>query len=204
MIEALGWPAAVLVLGFGFMIIFRDPIGALLGRTKSLTRSGLETFDAPQLPAPAAKPDALSEFMGTYDNPLLREQEANIQEDLRRRGLTESSAAQKALIRSLAGTQILLLFEKVQAVIYASQIDALTYLNSRPGPVPAAEIEPFYAAASQRYTEAYAGYTFPKWLAFLQSWLLVTIIGDQVNLASVGREFLKWRMQEGRAGPFHG
>src|SRR5438128_2534522 len=122
MIATLVWPLVVVVLGFGFMVLFRKPISTLLDRTKRVSRSGLETFEAPQLPAPAEKPDPLKEFMSTYDNQLLLENEAVIVADLKGRGLTDPAAAQKALVRSLAGTQILLLFERVQQLIWASQV----------------------------------------------------------------------------------
>jgi len=203
-LESFAWPIVVTVLGFGFMLLFRRPVAALVERTKKVGKSGLETFESPQLPAPADKPDALAEFMGTYDNPLLREQEAAITADLKTRGLTEPSAAQKALIRSLAGTQILLLFERVQSLIWASQIALLTYLNSRPAGATLAEVRPFYDDAVQKFPPFYQGYSFDSWVTFLQSWMLLERQGDSVALSKAGREFLKWRIEAGRAGPFHG
>jgi len=186
------------------MLLFRRPIGALLDRTKKVGKGGLEAFESAQLPAPAEKPDPLAEFMGTFDNPLLREQEASILADLKARSLTDASAAQKALIRSLAGTQILLLFERLQGFIWASQIALLTYLNSRPTGAPLTEIRPFYDNAKQNYPAIYHDYSFDAWVAFLQSWMLIERKDDSVALSKVGREFLKWRIEVGRAGPFHG
>ena len=109
--EYLAWPIAVILLGFGFMIIFRNAVSSLLSRTKKVSKGGLETFEAPQLPAPEEKPDALAEFLGNYDNPLLIEQEAKIEADLEEAGLTEPTAAHRALVRSLAGLQIAFVFQ---------------------------------------------------------------------------------------------
>jgi len=204
MVEHLAWPAAVVVLGLVGMFAFRGPLARLLDRTRKVGKSGLETLEAPQLPAPAAKPDALAEFLATFDNPVLRAQEADIEADIQKRGLTDPAAARKALIRSLAGTQILLLFERVQGIIWASQVGALTYLNSRNGFVPVNEVQPFFTDARARFPDLYRTYTFEDWLRFLQSSLLVEIRGDTVAISLAGREFLKWRIEVGRAGPFHG
>ena len=202
--DAFAWPAVALLLGFGFLLVFRKSISSILDRTKKVGKGGLETFDSPQLPAPAEKPDPLAEFMGSYDNPLLREQEDAILMDLKARGFADPAAAQKALVRSLAGTQILLHFENISASIWASQIDLLMYLNSRPGGATLSEVQPFYDNARKQYSAAYQNYQFEPWLAFLESFALIERRKGVIFLSKVGREFLKWRIEVGRAGPFFG
>lgn len=202
--DALAWPAAVLILGFAFMLIFRSPIALLLGRIRKLGKGGLETFDSPRLPAPSDKPDPLEEFLGTYDNQLLRHNESVIEEELKQRGLTEAAASRKALLRSLAGTQILLYFERVQGLVLASHLSAAAYLNSQTDSVPGAELRPFYDDARERYPTLYQNYTFEQWVAFLKSWMLVDETAAGFVITMGGREFLKWRVEVGRAGPFYG
>jgi hypothetical protein len=203
-LETVAWPGVVVVLGFGFMLLFRRPITAVLERTRRVGKGGLETFESPQLPAPTDKPDPLAEFMGSFDNPLLREQEAVILADIKARWLADPYVAQKALVRSLAGTQILLLFERIQSLIWASQVALLTYLNSRPTAAPLNEVRRFYDDAAQKYPDLYHGYSFDSWVTFLASWMLIERHGEFVSLSKAGREFLKWRIEIGRAGPFHG
>ena len=203
MLDALAWPVTVVVLGFGFMLVFRSPIAALLGRTKRVSKSGLETFEVPQLPATTEKSDPLAEFLGSYDNQLLKEQEAAITADLKQRGLSDPQNAQRALIRSLAGTQILLAFEKIQAGIWASQVSLLTRLHSS-GPTKVSEVRVFYDAAALQYPELYQRYSFDNWLAYLRSYSLIEVDADNIKLTRAGLEFLKWRLEDGRAGPFHG
>jgi hypothetical protein len=50
----------------------------------------------------------------------------------------------------------------------------------------------------------YENYTVEQWRGFLKSWLLVDEGAEGVLITMVGREFLKWRLDAGRAGPFHG
>jgi len=142
--------------------------------------------------------------MGTYDNQLLREQEGAILQDLKTRGFADPAAAQKVLVRSLAGTQILLHFEKLSASVWASQINVLTYLNSRPAGAPLTELRPFYDDAKQQNAAIYQNYPFEGWLAFLESFHVIERNQDTILLSRVGREFLKWRIEVGRAGPFFG
>lgn len=204
MLDTFAWPAAFLILGVVFMLIFRRDIKSLLSRTRKVGREGLETFDSPQLPASRERPDPLQEFLGSYDNPLLRENERHIEDELRQRNLTDPDAARTALLRSLAGTQILLHFERAQGVIWASQISALTYLNSQIDPVSPDQLRPFYNNASENYPAMYANYGFEDWLRFLRTSLLVEDNEGGLAISMVGREFLKWRIEAGRAAPFHG
>lgn len=204
MVEALAWPGAVVILGIVFMFIFKKPITAILQRTKSVGTGGIETFETHQLPGPEAKPNALQEFLGSYDNPLLREQETRILTDLKTRGLGECEAANKALIRSLAGTQILLIFQDIQGHIYASQVTALNYLNSRNAPAPPQDLQPIFDLAKRQYPELYVSYGFSEWLGFIIAWQLVEERNGHLTISQVGHEYLKWRIEARRSGPFHG
>ncbi|MGH7559146.1 MAG: hypothetical protein ACREMD_15475 [Gemmatimonadota bacterium] len=204
LVDVLAWPAAFAILGLAFILIFRRGIKALLDRTWKVGRGGLETFDSPRLPVSGESHDSLQAFLESYDNPLLRHNESVIEEDLKQRGLTDPGDARKALLRSLAGTQILLHFERFQGLVWASQISALTYLNSKSDPVPANELRPFYNDASKSFPELYGNYGFEDWLAFLKTAMLLEERAEGVVISMIGREFLKWRVEAGRAGPFHG
>jgi len=204
MINIIVWPVAVVFLGFGFMLIFKHSINDLINRIKRIDKSGLETFESSQIQTTTVKPDPLTEFLSTYDNPLLREQESEIEKDLEKRGLTNSSASHKALVRSLAGTQILLHFERVQQIIWASQIALLNYLNSKADAVPVSEATPFYEAGRKYFNKMYQNYSFDQWLSFLESHLLIEYKYSKISLSKAGREFLKWRIEVGRVGPFYG
>lgn len=202
--EAFAWPGAAVVLGLGAIIVFRHQFAALIARTKRVGKIGLETYDNPQTPAPIKKADPLAEFMGSYDNALLRDQESAIERDLERLSLIDPTDAREALIRALAGVQILAAFERVQSMIWASQIELLTLLNARPMALNEAEVKPFYDRASELYPLLYRHHSFEGWLSFLQSHLLIERQNDTLAITRFGREYLKWRIDAARAGPFHG
>ena len=204
MYDAFAWPGAFVVLGFAFFVIFRKPINALIGRTKSVTKAGLETFESPQLPAPAENPDALKNFLATYDNQLLLEMEGRIVEDLKVRGIVEPGPAKTALVRSLAGTQLLLLFVGIHSNVYASQVAALTALNGRNESIPIQELTPFYEGAKSQFPDLYQAYGFDDWFGFMERWQVVERQGRMTSITRLGHEFLKWRIEARMAGPFHG
>jgi hypothetical protein len=62
----------------------------------------------------------------------------------------------------------------------------------------------FYDAAALQYPELYQRYSFDNWLAYLRSYSLIEVDADNIKLTRAGLEFLKWRLEDGRAGPFHG
>ena len=203
-LKVLAWPAVALVLATGFLIGFRKPVAALLARTKKLGKGGIETYDAAQLPAPAEREDPVSQFLGTYDNPLLTEIEASIKQDLTARKLDEPTSAQRALIRALAGTRIELHFERVYSTVWASQLALLRYLNTRPMRVTEQQLRPFYDDATSKYPVLYQSYPFEAYLRFLESHYLIDRSAGPVGLTLTGKEFLKWLVELGRAGPLHG
>jgi hypothetical protein len=199
--EYFAWPGVVVVLSIFFMVMFRAPLIRFIDRAKKVTRGGVETGEPQaQLPA-AAEKAAIAQFMATYDNALLREQEATIRDDLKQRGLTAPDAIEQALVRSLAGTYIQLHFEKVQSLIWASQVAALTWLNSR-HLESEDELEKFYQGGKSRDPDFYNNYALHDWLGFMMNANFLRQDGARYGITVAGREFLKWRIDTGRAGPF--
>jgi hypothetical protein len=62
---------------------------------------------------------------------MLLEQEQLIVRDLKDRGIDAAADREKALVRALASTQLVLRFEVVYGLIWASQVSALRFLNPR-------------------------------------------------------------------------
>jgi hypothetical protein len=205
----LAWPGVVLILGLAFIFTFRTNIGRFLDRTKSVGKEGLRAYDEPnqqqQQPIATAPSDALTKHLETYHNPLILEVEANISRDLKERGLTDPNEANKALVKSLASVQLLWEFEKVENNIFASQVDALTFLNTRvPHPTALNDLEPFYSRAAAKYPKLYENFAFQNWLQFLTGNVLVLVNQDGGSITIRGREYLKARVDQGRSGPFWG
>lgn len=199
------WPAALVVVAFGFMLIFRNELAGFISRAKKINKEGIEAYDKPQAESSEGEEDALEEYMESYDNPFLQEQEDRIEEDLENEGLEDPTTARSALVRELAATQIVLFFERVEKNIFASQINAMRHLNSRPdGTEGIDEMRKFFEQARNDYPDLYSNYAFEQWLNFMGERNLVEVGDDVIGLTVRGREYLKWRIESGQAGPHYG
>ncbi|MBK6779922.1 MAG: hypothetical protein IPG75_10160 [Gemmatimonadetes bacterium] len=80
----------------------------------------------------------------------------------------------------------------------------LNFLNSRPEGASLDDLRPFYEDARTRFPAIYRESDFESYLGFLQSFQLLDISQGAVSIKPAGREFLKWLVENGKAGPFHG
>ena len=200
--EAFAWPGVVVVLVFGAM--FHRQIRGLIDRTKRLSHKGSETYDPRQLTPLEDPTTAIEEFADSFADPLLLDQQRIINADLEGRGLNDPGLAREALLRSLAGSYILLHFERAQSTIWGSQIALLSALNGRSDGMTTEEAQAFYETGKSEFPQRYNEYAFDAWLWFLQSRWFVDSEGERLAITLTGREFLKWRLSEGRVGPYAG
>lgn len=80
----------------------------------------------------------------------------------------------------------------------------LRYLNPRDHGAKITEIVPFYELAKAEYTGWYENYPFDRWFGFLRTLNLANENDSVVFITVAGREFLKYLVAAGKAGPFHG
>lgn len=192
------------ILGALGMFLFRPQIRDLLSRTKKVGKGGLETYEQSQVPAQRETSEGMQGFLKAFDNPLLTEQEQVIDADIQQRGLQTAEEIKRALVRSLAGTQIILHFEQVFTQVWASQISLLNFLNLQSAPVDLGVAEGFYEQGEKGFPALYEHYTFEQYLMFLTSNNMIVLDNEQIAISVAGREFLKYLLDTGKAGPYHG
>jgi hypothetical protein len=202
-IGIFAWPSVVLVIALTIIFLFRPQIAELITRTKKLGKGGIETFET-QPSQPTEEKKGVEEFFRRFDSPLLLEAEQLILKDLKERKIETSGDREKTLVRLLASTNIILHFERVHGIIWASQLACLRYINPRNQGADVAEITPFYEMAKAEYAAWYDSYPFERWLGFLQSFNLILERDSRLFITVFGREFLKYLIATGKAGPYHG
>ncbi len=217
----LNWPAVALVLGLVSILVFRRPLASLVERTEKV-KDWLVAPKQPPLPEPTdqvlptrnatIERRALDELTNGFNSQLLLLQEEAIRSDLTKHGLVAENAAEKVLLRHLAGTQIALQFERVYAVLYNSQLQALRWLNSQTVGATAKDLLTFYERAAATWPVIYDKTDFRAWLGFLASHGLVTESEESrdahpsadpfgLQITVLGREFLAFLVNAGRADP---
>jgi hypothetical protein len=202
-LATLAWPAVVLIFGLVSIFAFRTQIAGLISRTKKLGKGGIETFDS-QPVQPTEEKEGVEEFLRTFDNPLLIEAEQLILKDLKDRKIDTPADREKALIRALAANNLVLHFERVHGLIWASQLAAVRYLNSRDDGIPVQDLMPLYESGKADFPAWYENYPFDKWLGFLVAFNLLTKQDSRIFITVAGREFLKYLIATGKAGPYYG
>ena len=205
---SLNWPTVVLVIGVIGLFVFRGPIAAMIGRTKKLGigKSAWEGQDIPQAPSSAAAIEGpLDQFQQGFLNQLLLQQEEVVRKSLRDLKLEAPVDREKALIRTVAALQITVHFDRVAAVIYASQLALLVHLNERPAGDDSANLKAlFFDPAAKNFAQLYQQYPYENYLGFLESWLLVERVGTVTSITLAGREFLKYLVENRRILPTWG
>jgi len=101
----------LIVLGIAFFFIFRQPIAGLIGRIRSISKSGIRADPSQKEGTPERDPQAEAEkLMRGLDSELLREIEELIRKELEKKSLLGTEAV-PVLIRYLASLSIALGFE---------------------------------------------------------------------------------------------
>jgi len=192
------WPIAVVVVCFLGMIIFRQPITRLIDRTRRVTKTGLEADAPPQDGKSDFKPSAPEELQRLFDHSLLVPQETEIRAELERLALREQPKRETFLIQILAVASIILQFERTYFSIWGSQLAILQFLNPL-GEIGATveSLKPYYDLAKGQAPELYENYSFEQWLTFMENHRLVGRKESKVAITLVGREFLKYLVNQG-------
>ena len=195
--EAILWPAVVLILGIVALFIFKQPITRLLDRTERISRKGLSTTRPQEISAPSPK-SQLAEFMSQTEHVMVREAEKNIRANVDRMNIKKPVDRERAIVRGFASLVVVHTFEKAYSTLYGSQLSALEYLNdNRNKQQTKSDIRAFYDWAVSNFPDVYKEYSFEQWLAYLQNLVLVQINGEDVSITVGGKEFLKYLLDQG-------
>jgi hypothetical protein len=191
------WPGVALIIAVTAMVLFRKQIGSFIIRAKSISRVGIETFDPPQGQS-INQSSGLEEFMKTFDNPLIIQVEESIKAGLITLKIESSTDREKALVRDLARVNLILHFERAYGIMWASQLNLLRKLNSKPLGILFNEGQEYYNQGKELYPDWYGNYRYEDWINFLVSFKLVEIDGQMLHLTLAGREFLKYIIDIGK------
>jgi len=203
LIPVVIWPLAVLFFAIFFILIFRQQVAALIDRTKKVGKGGIETFES--LPSqPSAEKKGVEEYFRNFENPLLLDAERAIHEDLRNRGIEEPKDREKTLIRALASNNLILYFERISSVIWASQVACLRHLNTHDQGSEKAEIVVFYETAKSGNSMISKNVPFEEWLGFLLTFNLVVTTETRYYITERGRGLLQYFVATGKSDPYYG
>ena len=204
LIRAVAWPGLALFL----LIRYRDHVGRLIDR---LRKGGPAEFDPLPPPQRTATGSLAPGAIGSDSavSHIRTEAVVNWEEQLREmpqlRDEHDHSKREEVLLTLAVKALLVACFERAEGVMYASQVELLTYLNARPVGESAERLrELFYAPAATRFPETYHAYPFENYLGFLKVSLLVRVDDLHVSITPEGRDYLVWRLEQKKPPRIHG
>ena len=124
---------------------------------------------------------------------VIESMEDNIKAALTAKGLDTTSETSTVLIRHLAGTQLLLGFERIHKLIFGSQLNLLRELNLiAPEGFTKQEIEDYFEDIKDEFQNSFSGWDTKKYLVYLFSNILIVKNEDKIHITNLGQEYLNW------------
>jgi hypothetical protein len=198
LVEILAWPTVAVLLGFTALVMFRAQVRQFLNRAQSVGKGWLVAAPPEKQSLGSGPSDAVAEFLDAFSGELMRAQEKVIRDDLAARKLDGHPELEKVLVRSLAAVQIALEFEQIHGTIWDGQIQLMETLNTSPDGIDRSFIERVYRDEFQGKRAFYKSIDFDTYIAWPVQKSLILIDGDKLAITVLGREFLKWRVENGK------
>ena len=131
---------------------------------------------------------------------VLNEKVESIKDDLKSRGLSTEGDVVNVLIKHLAVTQLLLVFERIHSLIFGSQIFLLKKLNEVTGQGRTLDyVNDHVVHVQELYPEQLKDWSAEQYLEFLYSQLLIVSEDTQIHITNIGVEYLTWIVRIGRS-----
>ena len=199
---ALAIGISIITVCIFFMIFFRKNIRASIDRIKGVKygRAEIQTESISQEPVDTTV-SSTEKLMKALDNPVLQEGEDLISETLRKASVKEGPEREKLLIRYLAATNLALTLERIDSVIWGSQIYILEHLNvNRLGVLKDNIKTIYYDEAAEKWPPFFTNYSYDAYLGFLKNSNLVLEQDGCLLITILGVEFLQYLARIGKSG----
>ena len=200
---ATSWPFWLTVGGvvvvIVFLVIFRGPLVALIGRIRSIGKHGVDaTGTQEQKSQPFADPRKVAdELLAQINvNPHMKFVQDSIEKELQAKNLPIDSETARVLLGYTAALGVGYDFQRIYSFIWGSQISILNFLNSAHSATRTV-IQPFYDLAAIQYPDTFSSYTFEQYIDFLASQGLIQINNNLFTITFKGRSFLLFIVSQG-------
>jgi len=134
------------------------------------------------------------------DSIVIQDIVGRIKAELEAKGLPTDGDSVKILIRHLAGTQLLLIFEQIHRIIFGSQIYLLKKLNETIEKGKSVEsVHEHVDHVKSIFTDNLSSWDYDQYLSYLFSHQLIIKGEDEkLYITNLGVEYLTWIIRNGR------
>jgi hypothetical protein len=196
--KGLAWPLVALFVSVFYRIEIRDLV-------RRIRKGGGAEFDPPPQTAASlsgvdgALPAASVATASLPATPTVVALEQLIRELPAVKTAPGPAEREAVLLRLVARAALVARFEQIDGAIWKSQLDLLSYLNSKREGESLSQLKQlFYDKAAAQHSEVFANYPFERYLGFLRGHGLIEIPGDTARITQDAIEYLAWRLEQGR------
>lgn len=194
--EALIWPSTVAVIAIVAMLIFKKPISEFIVRIQQIDRSGIKAPSQESRVNESSESDknsrTFSDFMDSGTSPMTKRHEKSLREDLAKIKTENDEEKITLLIRALVRQQLKTTYNNINNVIFGSQLDLLTQVNSFKLGVKEKYIHECFEKAKKGFPEFHAPTTYESYSGFLFRSGLLIRESENIEISDLGLDFLKY------------
>jgi len=189
---AYKWPIVIVIV----CIIFRKALQRVLSsRDVGITRNSIKITGGQTQAEPAHVPH-FQDNLRPYERVIVDKQVEQIENDPLYIE-TPVTNRLKLVLRDLARSNIVLHFERVNGLIWGSQVRILQDLNAVPEGVELESMRTFFDSAGIP-TDVMETYPFEQYIGFLESSELILRDGTRLRITDLGRAFLTFLVETSR------
>lgn len=201
--NSVTWEHLLFIFSLVFIVLFRAPMADLIRRIIKIDEKGITASPLPEAQREKVQTsaEAVQQLLDAVGNSIvINEQEEKIRDELKVKQLTVETDTARVLIKHLAGTQVLLAFERVHSSIFGSQIYLLKKLNELAGQGQSVEfVHNHIDHVKTLFPDQLAGWSYEQYWAFLYSHLLIVLKDEKFHITNFGVEYLTWLARNGRS-----
>ncbi len=190
------WEITVPLTCFLIAILFKKPFSNLINKLEKIKIKEWTFKSNNQESNSESNSEIVQNLLDRMGNSgLIQDQEERICAELKEKKLDTSGDTTKVLIRHLAGTQILLTFEQIHALIFGSQIRLLEKLNEcvNTGGMSSEYIEEYFLSVKEFNPRTILDkWDSKEYLRFLFDYTLIMQKENQYHITQLGHEYLVW------------
>jgi hypothetical protein len=197
LLDTLKWAVVVVTLALVVIFLFRAQFSVFLSRVTSISKAVLKTGFVTDQQNEPSRSWQVQELMRAFDSAALLGQERTIKADLEQRGLEHTGETIDVLIRYLAQSQLIVIFEEIYRIIFGSQIYILKRANENR--VLNRTVVEGHFQHTQTLFPQFAEWDVDRYMSFLLDRGLLQRTGDNYFITLLGQEFLGWMVRIGAA-----
>ena len=187
-ITNFAWPLAIVIIAIIFMILFMSSIKDFLKRANKISRSGIEVYPISQQ-SPEMETSPARE-MDLYESPVHSARKSELKSIIDDMNFENPDKKVEFLLKSLASTTLNTEFERLNSIIWGSQITILKKLNTKEQ--SHSVLKEIYDQAAKEYPEGFRDYTLENYIGFLINTELIRKNDENYFITDYGHEFLKY------------